>query len=108
MFQGYQHTEFAKYLRPWLRCFRIEGNAVLFPEIKESTVRDAMQILTPDQRSVIELKIVKGLSNKKVADILSRSIGAVEAIQHKALIALFHLIIPENGLTLPLPNKIHF
>jgi len=48
--------------------------------------------LSPDQRVVIYLKIVKGFSNHDVAEALSKSIGAVKAIQSQGLRTLLHLL----------------
>jgi DNA-directed RNA polymerase specialized sigma24 family protein len=47
--------------------------------------------LMPDQKMVIYLKVVKGFSNRDVAGTISRSIGAVKAIQDHAMKILFHL-----------------
>ena len=52
--------------------------------------------LLPDQRMVIYLKIVKGFSNHDVAEALSKSIGAVKAIQNRGLMNMLHLLFPER------------
>lgn len=51
----------------------------------------ALVKLPRDQKMVIYLKIVKGLSNQDVADILSKSIGAIKAIQYRGLMNLLHV-----------------
>jgi len=48
--------------------------------------------LTPVQRMVLYLKIIMGFSNQDVADVLSKSIGTVKAIQNRALTTLSHLL----------------
>jgi len=63
-------------------------------------VQKAYLGLLPDQRIVIYLKIVLGFSNRDVAEILSRSIGAVKAIQHRALITLTHSLFSEYDLVI--------
>jgi RNA polymerase sigma-70 factor (ECF subfamily) len=52
--------------------------------------------LTEEQRQVILLRFVEGLDNKTVAQVLGKSIGAVKALQHRALAAL-RRILEQNG-----------
>jgi len=56
--------------------------------ISADIVRAALQHLTPDQRQVITLKFLEGLSNQEVAEITNKPIGAVKSLQHRALAAL--------------------
>ena len=51
-------------------------------------VRNALTLLTQDQRQVIILKFLDGRSNNEVAEILDKPVGAVKSLQHRALIAL--------------------
>ncbi len=51
-------------------------------------VRAALTQLTTDQQQVINLKFLEGLTNKEVAEILGKPIGAVKSLQHRALAAL--------------------
>jgi len=55
-------------------------------------LRKAFLNLSQDQRMVIHLKIVKGLSNHEIANTLSKPIGAVKAIQNQGLRCLLHLL----------------
>ncbi|HUV88383.1 MAG TPA: sigma-70 family RNA polymerase sigma factor [Anaerolineae bacterium] len=48
----------------------------------------AMAFLTEDQRQVISLKFVEDLDNAAVARILGKSVGAIKALQHRALAVL--------------------
>lgn len=59
-------------------------------------MRDALQELTPDQRQVILLKFLEGLSNQEVADALLKPVGAIKSLQHRALCALRDLLVPEE------------
>ena len=52
----------------------------------------AIARLTEDQRQVILLRFIEGLDNKAVAQILDKSVGAVKALQHRALAALRHIL----------------
>lgn len=51
-------------------------------------VRLALTKLTPDQRQVITLKFFAGFTNKETAEVLDKPIGAVKALQHRAIAAL--------------------
>jgi len=57
----------------------------------------AIARLTEDQRQVILLKFVEGLDNETVARMLGKSIGAVKALQHRALAALRHILERNEG-----------
>ena len=61
-------------------------------QVTTEKMRMALMKLTPDQRQVILLKFMEGLSNQEVADALSKPVGAVKALQHRALVALRHLL----------------
>ena len=51
-------------------------------------VRTAITRLTVDQQQVITLKFLEGLSNQEVAQTIGKSVGAVKALQHRALATL--------------------
>jgi RNA polymerase sigma factor (sigma-70 family) len=46
---------------------------------------DALRALTPDQREVVVLRFVADLPLEEVAELTGRSVGAVKAMQHRAL-----------------------
>jgi RNA polymerase sigma-70 factor (ECF subfamily) len=48
----------------------------------------AMHRLTPDQQQVVVLRFAEGLTAREVAEIMNKSVGAVEALQHRALATL--------------------
>ncbi len=52
----------------------------------------AIARLTEEQRRVILLRFVEGLDGEAVARILGRSVGAVKALQHRALAALRRIL----------------
>lgn len=72
------------------RLVSTQGDPVkaLNASMQKSTVRAAIQQLTPDQGNVILLKFVEGLSNAQVAEVLGKTEGAVKSLQHRALGAL--------------------
>ena len=51
--------------------------------------------LTEDQQKVIILKFLEGYNNQEIADIMDKSIGAIKALQFRALVALKKLV--KNG-----------
>ena len=71
-----------------------EGRSMLSPEsfceakLLEDEVWAAVQQLKGDQRQVIILRFLDGLSYADVAQVLGKSIGAVRVIQYRALSAL--------------------
>lgn len=54
----------------------------------QQQVREALQQLTPDQRQVILLKYLEGWDNAEVAAAIQKPVGAVKALQHRAIRAL--------------------
>ena len=53
-------------------------------EVAERT-RLALLALTEDQRQVVVLKFLQGMSNAEVAEITGKTVGAVKALQHRGL-----------------------
>ena len=51
-------------------------------------LREAMGELTEEQQEVITLKFIEGYENSEIADMLSKSVGAVKALQFRALASL--------------------
>jgi RNA polymerase sigma-70 factor (ECF subfamily) len=48
----------------------------------------AFERLTPDQRAVLPLRIIGNLTLEETSRILCRRVGAVKALQRRALLAL--------------------
>ena len=59
-------------------------------------LRRALRRLTPEQQQVIALKFLSGLSNAETAAVVDKPIGAVKALQHRALDALRRLLSTER------------
>jgi len=51
-------------------------------------VRHALWLLTPLQQQIIALRFLEGLTNEQVAQCVERTVGAVKALQHRALDSL--------------------
>jgi RNA polymerase sigma-70 factor (ECF subfamily) len=64
-------------------------------------VHEALKRLTADQRQVITLKFLAGLSNAEVAEIIDKPVSAVKSLQHRGLASLQRQLIPakENALS---------
>ena len=54
----------------------------------EHDIRQLLARLSPDQRDVIVLRVVADLSIDDVARTLGERVGAVKALQHRAIAAL--------------------
>ncbi len=48
----------------------------------------ALESLTDDQRDVLALRIIGGLTLDETAEVVGKRVGAVKALQHRALVAL--------------------
>lgn len=60
-------------------------------------MRQALRLLTPDQRQVISLKYLEELDHTQIAEIMQKPVGAVKALQHRGLAALRRLILKDQG-----------
>lgn len=62
----------------------------------DSELLDALDRLTPDQREVVVLRFVADLPLEEVARLTHRRVGAVKALQHRALSVLAATVSPES------------
>ena len=60
----------------------------------DAQVVAALAELTAEQREVVELRLVAELSTAQVAEITGRTVGAVKALQHRAVRRLAELLAP--------------
>lgn len=51
-------------------------------------IEQLLEQLTPEQRDVVLLRVLADLPLDQVAEVMGRSVGAVKALQHRALSAL--------------------
>ncbi len=66
---------------------------------EQQAVRLALSKLTADQRQVVTLKYLEGWRNQEIAQALEKPVGAVKALQYRALNALRrHLAVDEEVL----------
>lgn len=55
-------------------------------------IRSALMQLTPEQRQVIALKYLEGLSNTEAARAMKKTVGAIKSLQHRGLSTLEKLL----------------
>lgn len=70
------------------------------PDPFDPVLTEALSRLTPDQREVLLLRFVADLSLEAVARITRRRVGAVKALQHRALAQLAGAVSPETRTSL--------
>ena len=61
----------------------------------EEQVVELLGTLTPDQRSVLALRVVADLSLEETAAVLGKDVGSVKSLQHRALARLRRKLSPE-------------
>ena len=61
--------------------------------MERERVREALALLTPDQRQVITLKYLEDWDHEEIARAMNKPVGAVKALQHRAVEALRRLLI---------------
>jgi len=64
--------------------------------LEQDRVRLALRSLTPDQRLVVTLRFLEGWENEEVAGALQKPVGAVKALQHRAVQALRKNLLQEE------------
>ena len=61
---------------------------VALARLGDDRVTELLGTLTPDQRQVLALRVVADLSLEQVAELVGKPVGAVKALQHRALATL--------------------
>lgn len=80
-------------LDPELRASpALEPQAVVAQSLEQRKLRMALERLTPEQRQVIALKYLQELDNAEIAETLQKPVGAVKALQHRALASLRRIL----------------
>ncbi len=74
-----------------------DPSEVVGDNIDQERVRAALRLLTPEQRQVVILRFIEDMENQDVAAALDKPIGAVKALQHRALSALRRILVTEVG-----------
>jgi len=75
-----------------------EPSVIVKDRLEREHVRLALLELTSDQRQVLVLRYLQGLSNEEVAAAVQKTLGAVKSLQHRALAALKRSIEEQERL----------
>jgi RNA polymerase sigma-70 factor (ECF subfamily) len=77
----------------------LAANGDLASAVAERLSRPRLQAaisrLTPDQQQVLALRFGEGMTAREAAEVLDKSTGAVEALQHRALAVLRRILNKE-------------
>ena len=65
-----------------------EPHYAVAEKMSNQQLRNALALLTPDQRQVVVLKFLEDWENKAIAQTLNKPVGAVKALQHRGIEAL--------------------
>lgn len=72
--------------------------------VGDRSVRELLATLSPDQREVLELRLLADLTVEQVAEVLGKRPGAVKALQRRGLAALRRR--PDGPLAVPAPRGV--
>ncbi len=67
--------------------------------LQQERVRNALRLLTPDQRQVIILRFLEGWENEEVSAAVQKPSSAVRALQHRALASLRRWLVGKEKET---------
>lgn len=86
-------------LEPELRADQqSDPSQLALAQLDHERVRAALTHLTPDQRQVIVLRFLEDWENEEIAAALGKRVGAIKALQNRALGALKRLLDGEGRL----------
>ena len=71
-------------------------SSVVAKRLSHRRLRAAISRLTPDQQQVLGLRFGEGMTARQVAEVMDRSTGAIEALQHRALARLRRVLKREQ------------
>lgn len=70
-----------------------DPNQNLESQLTATQLRQAIMLLTPDQRQAIVLKYLDDWENDDIARTMNKPVGAVKALQHRGLEALRRILV---------------
>jgi len=59
-------------------------------------VRNALQLITPEQSQVITLRFLEGWSSPEIAQAMDKSLGSIKALQHRGLASLQRILLDKD------------
>jgi RNA polymerase sigma-70 factor (ECF subfamily) len=69
-----------------------EPHQKMADQLTNQQLREALSLLTPDQRQVIVLKFLEDWENEAISLTLNKPVGAIKALQHRGLEALRRIL----------------
>ena len=81
----------------------VDPEELALDRVEADRVLAALRQLTPDQREVLLLRLVAGLTAPEVAGILNKSTDAVKALQHRGVASLARVLGVTNDTSSPEP-----
>jgi RNA polymerase sigma-70 factor (ECF subfamily) len=71
---------------------RDDVDSAVAERLSRQRLQVAISQLTPDQQNVLALRFGQQLTAREVGEVMSKSVSAVEALQHRALAALRRIL----------------
>lgn len=69
-----------------------DPSAAYAAKAERERVRNALRLLTPEQRQVVVLKYLENWRNQQIAEAINKPVGAVKALEHRALRSLGRIL----------------
>jgi len=70
-----------------------EPSQAVAQQMEQERARAALACLTPEQRQVVTLKFLEGWENEEIARSLGKPVGAIKALQHRAIESLRRMLV---------------
>ncbi len=77
-----------------------EPQEIVAQRFASEQLRSALSLLTPDQRQVIVLKYLEDWEIEAIAQTLHKPVGAVKALQHRAIESLRRILARDKDIQL--------
>ena len=70
---------------------------IIMDEMEDADrVRNALRLITPEQRQVITLRFLEDWSGPEIARAMDKSLGSIKALQHRGLAAMQRILLGED------------
>lgn len=66
--------------------------------LTQDRLRRAIRLLTPEQQQVVALRFIEGWEPEEIAACLGKTLGAVKALQHRAVTTLRKMLLEEESI----------
>ncbi len=70
---------------------------IILDEMEDAErVRNALRLITPEQRQVITLRFLEDWSGPEIAQAMEKSLGSIKALQYRGLAAMQRILLGED------------